>query len=96
MSDLKEQLIPLLKKSGVEFAGVFGSVARGEATRKSDVDLLVRFSKPIGLFTLVGIQQNLSEQLKKPVDLVTEASLCKHVRNRVLNDLIVLYGEQIG
>ncbi|HBL39589.1 TPA: hypothetical protein DDZ10_02865 [Candidatus Uhrbacteria bacterium] len=96
MDELKKQLVPLLKQSHVEFAGIFGSVARGEATPTSDIDLLVRFSKPIGLFELVGVQQNLSEQLKKPVDLVTEASLCRHIRDRVLNDLVVLYGKQIG
>ncbi|MBI4592446.1 nucleotidyltransferase family protein [Candidatus Uhrbacteria bacterium] len=93
MDELREQIIPLLQKNDVEFAGIFGSVARGEDTAESDIDLLVRFTKPKGIFELVKLRQQLSEQMKKNVDLVTEASICKHIRDRVLNDLVKLYGE---
>ena len=93
MDELHKQLIHLLKKNDVEFAGVFGSVARGEATATSDIDLLVRFSTPKSIFELVGIQQRLSDEMKKKVDLVTEGALCKHIKNQVLDDLAVLYGE---
>ena len=60
-TDLKEikkvidqQAEVLTKKYKVKSIGVFGSVARGDNTKKSDVDVLVEFSEPIGLFKFIG------------------------------------------
>lgn len=92
-SDLK-RIQPILESGDVEFAGVFGSRARTDARPDSDLDLLVRFKKPIGLFHLIGLEQNIADELGIPVDLVTEASLCPYIRDRVLRDLQPIYGEK--
>ena len=58
-------IVPILKKHDVEFAGVFGSLARGEERPDSDVDLIIRYSPQMeekaGLFEFVGLQQEISK-----------------------------------
>jgi uncharacterized protein len=85
-------LIDICRSNDVVMLGVFGSTARGEATEQSDVDLLVRFSKPKSLLTLVTLEQQIADALGKPVDLLTEAALSPYLRDRILQDLRVVYG----
>ena len=87
----KEKIIEICERNDIEFCAVFGSFARGEAGEDSDIDLLVRFSKPIGLFGFVGIGQELEEVLKRKVDLATEGCLSPYIRENVLRDLQVIY-----
>lgn len=82
-----DTIIPLLEKNGVQYAGLFGSRSRGEARPDSDVDMLVKFNKPIGLMGLVHLQSQIAEKLQKSVDLVTEGALNKHIKENILNDL---------
>lgn len=72
--------------------GIFGSMARGESNEDSDIDILYRFRETIGLFKLIGLQQDLEEKLDKKVDLVSEKYLNPKLRPYVLNDLRVIYG----
>lgn len=83
------------RKYHVEFLGVFGSVARNEERPESDVDLLVRFSPQakVGYFKLYDVEKNFSNLLGKKVDLVTEGALSPYIRERVLADLEILYGQ---
>jgi uncharacterized protein len=74
------------------FLGMFGSVARGEATLASDIDLLVSFRTPKSLLDLVHIERDFAERLERPVDLVTEASISPYLRDRIRSDLRPLYG----
>ncbi|WP_342662819.1 nucleotidyltransferase family protein [Baaleninema simplex] len=67
---------------------LFGSVARDEATSKSDVDVLVEFKHPVGLFTLLGLQAYLEELLGCSVDVGTPSSLRPHLRETVLKEAI--------
>ena len=90
--DAQAKIIPFLKENDVEFAGVFGSVARGTAGADSDFDILVRFSTKKSLLDLVRIERELSERLHASVDLVTQRSLSPHIRASVMADLQPLYG----
>ena len=63
--------------------GIFGSVARGEQTEASDIDILVDFSRPIGFFTFLELEEFLSLNLSAPVDLVTSDALKPVIRERV-------------
>ncbi len=69
---------------------VFGSIARGEATPTSDVDLLVDLEPGRSLVDLGGLLMDLTELLGVEVDVVTEASLKPRVRNRVLAEAVAL------
>ncbi len=92
MENLDTQLIePILREHDVEYAGVFGSRARGDNRPDSDLDLLVRFRKPVGYFTIIGLEDQLSETLGRKVDLVTEGALSPHIKDRVITDLKTVY-----
>lgn len=67
---------------------LFGSVARDEATPESDVDFLVEFDRPVGLFTLLKLKSYLEDLLGRPVDLGTPNSLRPHLRETVLQEAI--------
>ena len=82
---------PILREHDVEYAGVFGSRARGDNRPDSDLDLLVRFCKPVGYFTIIGLEDQLSETLGRKVDLVTEGALSPHIKDRVITDLKIVY-----
>ena len=78
-------------KYGINYLGLFGSVARGEETPESDVDLLVKFDKKrkIGLFGLAEIQSEFEKRLGRKVDLVTK--LNKYVKPYADKDLRTIY-----
>jgi len=77
----------------VEKAWVFGSYARGEETRKSDVDIMVRFDKDarISLFDYIRIMHCLEDLLHKKVDLVEEGQLRRWAQESVENEKVLVY-----
>jgi predicted nucleotidyltransferase len=81
---------PELVAAGVLHAGLFGSVARGEAGPASDVDVLVEFAAghPTDIFAYAGLQQRMAALLDARVDLVDGAALRPGLRDQVLRDLI--------
>jgi predicted nucleotidyltransferase len=84
----------LCEEFDVDMLGVFGSVARGESTSTSDVDLLVRFSKRKSPLALVRLERELSAVLGREVDLLTEGAISPYLREGILADLRVLYGKE--
>ncbi|MBI5945260.1 MAG: nucleotidyltransferase family protein [Chloroflexi bacterium] len=85
---LKQNNAELEKKFGVKALLLFGSVARDEATPKSDVDLLVEFNRPVGYFGLFALQDYLEKLLGCHVDLGTPESLKPYIRERVMGEMI--------
>jgi uncharacterized protein len=81
---MKPKIVKVLKKYGIKKAGIFGSYARGEQKKKSDVDILVRPKKGMGL-EFVGIKLELEEKLGKKVDLVTYRSLHPYLKKSILS-----------
>ena len=77
-----------IKASGVRSISVFGSVARGDATDRSDIDLLVEFDSPIGLFALCRLRRLLEQMLGCSVDLVTPDALKRQIKDRILREAI--------
>ena len=77
----------------VEKAWVFGSYARGEETRKSDIDIMVRFDKEarISLFDYIRIMHDLKDLLRKKVDLVEEGQLRRWAQESVEQEKILVY-----
>lgn len=80
----------LAEKHGVRNIRVFGSVARGDAEAKSDVDLLVELEPGRNLLDLGGLQMDLESLLQCPVDVVTERGLRDRLRAHVLKEAIPL------
>lgn len=87
LSVLREHALEITEL-GVASLAVFGSVAREEAGTQSDVDILVEFDRPVGLFEFVRVQQRLETLLGRRVDLVTSDALRPSMRERILNEAI--------
>lgn len=85
---LQAQKNRLLREYYVQRLGVFGSFVRGEETPKSDIDILVELSEPIGLFRFVGLEHKLEELLGRHVDLVTPGALKSTIKDVVLQQVI--------
>ncbi len=85
---LAERRDVLLNQYAVKSLELFGSVARDAARPDSDVDLLVEFSQPVGLFQFIGLKQYLESLLNCPVDLGTLASLKSALKERVTQEMI--------
>jgi len=81
----------ICRRYGVRSLRLFGSVGREESREGSDIDMLVRFGRPVGLLHLVRLERELSELLGVPVDLVTEKALSPYIRSQVLSSARVLY-----
>lgn len=77
-------------RAGVTNLRVFGSVARGEETVGSDIDLLVDLSKNTGLFALMSLRGELERLLEAKVDLVPADELKHEVRQDALRDTVTL------
>jgi len=85
--DNKERLFQICKNNDIVFLAIFGSFLRGDFTEESDIDLLVRFSKPKGLFDIVRIERALSEVLGRKTDLLTEASISPYLKDKIKNEM---------
>jgi uncharacterized protein len=83
----RKKIISILKKNKITKAGIFGSYATGEATKKSDIDILVLPPKGIG-FGFVGIQLELEEKLKKKIDLLSYRAIHPLLKKRILSEEI--------
>jgi predicted nucleotidyltransferase len=84
-------LVEICRRHDVAMLGVFGSVARGEDTEASDLDLLVRFSKRKSLLSLVRLEREISTALGRKADVLTEAAISPYLRERVIRELQVVY-----
>lgn len=79
----KKAIAEKLKDEDARKVELFGSFARKDADKESDVDLLVDFSEPKTLLDVARIERELSEKMGKEVDLVTEESLSPHIADRI-------------
>ena len=84
---LHEKIDFLRDTYGVGELGVFGSVARGDNTETSDIDVLVTLSKPMGFFEFIDLEEYLTELLGKKVDLVTKRALNRHIKDDILQQV---------
>ena len=87
---IKNIIIDTLKKSDVKKASIFGSVARGESNKKSDVDLLIEFKGKKSLLDLVRLKMKLEELLGRKVDILTYKSINPLIKKRILNEQKVI------
>ena len=89
LEKIAKKILPILKKNGVAKAGIFGSVARGEQKKGSDIDILVEFDG--SLLDLVRLERELQEKLGRKVDLLTYNSISPYLKERILKDEVRIY-----
>lgn len=86
IAKIKKSISKVLQKNGVKKAGIFGSIARGEQKKGSDIDVLIEFKGRKSLLDLAGLEIELEKVLKKKVDLLTYNSLNHLLRDRILKE----------
>ena len=93
ISEIKKIVVPIAHFYGVKRLYLFGSYAKGTASEKSDIDLLVEKGKPMSLLKLSGMRQMFQEALNLSVDLVTTAGIEDDFRKEIAGPEILLYEE---
>ncbi len=93
--EIKKIIVDTLKPLGVTRIAIFGSFSRGEESPDSDIDILVRLP-PLKNRSLIGLRwftldQELSQKLGRPVDLVSEDAIQSTLRAIFEKDLVILY-----
>ncbi len=83
-------ILALAKRFGVKDIRIFGSVARREDTKKSDIDFLVEFSPGASLLTHAAFQRELSELLGRDVDVASVRGLKEQIRQTVMQEALPL------
>lgn len=86
--EIKQKIIPILKSHKVTKAGIFGSYARGEQNEKSDIDILVKINKNVGLIEFIGLRSTLQKALRKKVDLVEYETVRQEIKENIMRDEI--------
>ncbi|RJX30006.1 MAG: nucleotidyltransferase [Desulfarculus sp.] len=85
---LRREKERLRRDFNVGAIGVFGSCARGEAGQDSDIDILVEFAAPIGLFRFMELEDHLGELLGVKVDLVSKKALKPAIGRQILTEIV--------
>lgn len=95
VQNIKNKITPILKEQ--EFvlrASLFGSFARGDNKEESDIDILIKISKPIDLLDFFELKEKLEGVLSKKVDLVSEDAVVSQFRDYIYENLIPLYKDE--
>ncbi|HFD17060.1 MAG TPA: nucleotidyltransferase [Rhodospirillales bacterium] len=88
LHELRALLPELRRRYGVSSLAVFGSAVRGEAGPDSDLDILVEFETPPGLFAFVRLEDEISARLGRKVDLVMRSALKPRLAGRILDEAV--------
>jgi predicted nucleotidyltransferase len=96
VKEIKNKIVPILKKYGVQKAALFGSFITGEQTQDSDVDILVEFKDAENktLLDLVGLQLDLEDLLNRKVDVLTYRSIHPLLKDYILKEQEIFYEEE--
>jgi len=86
LKEKREEIIRIAEKHGARNVRVFGSVARGDADEKSDVDFLVSFDSGASLLDHAALIRELEELLGRKVDVVSEKAIYWIIRRKVLKE----------
>lgn len=93
---IKELVKDIFNKFGIKRAYLFGSYSRGEATEKSDIDIVIEKGRLRTLLELTELENDLNIVLKKDIDIVTEESLknnkeYRYFYNEICKERIIIY-----
>ena len=95
IKNLKKKITPILKHHDVKRAAIFGSYARGDQTKKSDIDILIEYKNDDkSLFDLIGLQIELEEKVGKKVDLGEYSAIRPRIKEKILKEQVYIYEER--
>ncbi|MBU0959031.1 MAG: nucleotidyltransferase family protein [Nanoarchaeota archaeon] len=87
LKKIKTQILKILKQYKIKKASIFGSYARGDFKKKSDIDLIIQPTPGMGL-EFVGLALELEDKLGKKIDLLTYKSIHPLIKKSVMEDEI--------
>ena len=90
LSNKREEILRITAALGATNLRVFGSVSRGDATDKSDLDLLINLEPGRTILDIIAIKQDLEDLLGCAVDVVTENAVSPYIREQILKEAISL------
>jgi len=90
IEQIRKKVLPVLKENQVKKAGIFGSAARGEMRRGSDIDLLVEIGRNASLLDLIHLKFEVEKALGKKVDLVEYKTIKAPLRKQILAEEVAL------
>jgi uncharacterized protein len=88
LDTLRRGFPTLQEQFAVHRIGIFGSFARGDQNSRSDIDVLVEFSRPVGFTQYMKLESYLRELLARKVDLVTANAIKPQMRQSIIEDLV--------
>ncbi|KUK65016.1 MAG: DNA polymerase beta domain protein region [Parcubacteria bacterium 34_609] len=89
---IKLEIAPILKKHQVKRASVFGSYARGENNKNSDIDILVELERGKTMIDLINLEMDIEKKTKRKIDLITFKSINPLIKKNILRDEVKIYG----
>ena len=90
LDEIKKAIIPILKRNGVIRAGIFGSYARGEQKKGSDLDILIEIRGKKSLLDIAGLELELEEKLGQKVDLVEYLTIHSLLKDKILKEEVAV------
>jgi predicted nucleotidyltransferase len=90
LKEKREQILTIAERYGAERVQVFGSSARGESGRESDVDFLIELEPGRTLLDIIGMKQDLEDLLQRKVDVVTEGAVSPYLRDEIVRQAVSL------
>lgn len=94
IDELKKIIAPIAKKYQIAQVYLFGSFARGDYDEQSDIDIRIEKGKLKGMFALCGFYTEVSDALKRKVDVLTTGSLSEEFLENIKKDEVMLYAGQ--
>lgn len=88
ITDRRREILEIASRHGASDVRLFGSVARGDVHKASDIDLLVRFEPGRSLLDHGALIDELEELLGVKVDVISEGGLRGRLRDRVLSEIV--------
>lgn len=89
--NLKKKIVPILRRQGVLKAAIFGSAARNEMNKNSDVDILVKLAKSKNLLDLVELKLALEDKLGRSVDVLSYDGIHPRLRDTIIKEQKIIY-----
>jgi len=93
--ELKSKISKILKGHGIVKAGIFGSYARGEQNKKSDIDILIEPSKEMSLLDISGLKIELENALDRKVDLISYKYIHPYLKKQILESEIKIIRKEM-
>lgn len=90
IENIKEKILPVLKKHGIKKAAICGSFARGEESEDSDIDILVEVAEDLSLLDFVGIKLEIEKIVGREVDLIEYNTIKSAIKENLLEEEIAI------